>query len=237
MATIPQFVIADEGKRLRVAYQRLKTSRRITQDSVAKACGWKNASTFNRLLSGRLALTHDSLTRVAKALGIEPDLISPRLAQLPDNDLGRLCYLPVSVVKSVSRNSWGEPFVSELRLPFHTVDRGAFALIFDTAVVFEPFDSWVAVVEPSVRPGVNDQVIVRIGKGKYALGRVGALEGPDAAMVSLKQGAQESLSLTRCALIAALVRRSQLRDFRACAENRSVLLAASPALASVAVLR
>lgn len=219
MASVPKFVVEEEGKRLRAAYQRLKTSRRVTQDSIAKECGWKNASTFNRLLSGQAALNLDSLGRLAPILGVAPEFISPRLSQAGTLEQKRHSYLPVSHVRSVSRGSWGEPFMTELRVPFHTDDAGAFALIFDAGVAPSGFGSWVVVIEPSLASAPGDSVIIRLGRGKFAAGQVLATSAAGEVTVRLESAPSAVFPASKCALVTALVRRSLLRDFRACAET------------------
>lgn len=98
MASISTYVKQEEGSRLRSAYQRLKLRQRITQADVAIACGWKNASTFNRLLLGKLALTLESVERLAPVLGVTPEYLSPRLLHATAAATGAALALPVGIV-------------------------------------------------------------------------------------------------------------------------------------------
>ena len=71
-SSVSSIIREEEGGRLRVAYQRMKITKRITQAEIARACGWTSASTFNRVLSGKIPLTLDSVTKLAAALGVNP---------------------------------------------------------------------------------------------------------------------------------------------------------------------
>lgn len=109
MANVPQIIREAEGSRLRSAYQRIKLTTGITQTDIATECGWRSASAFNRLLAGKSVLTLEVLTKLAAILGVTPAAISPRLIQ--DDSFGiesrNARQLPVSLVKAVTRGSWG----------------------------------------------------------------------------------------------------------------------------------
>lgn len=223
MATSVSTIIrAEEGSRLRAAYQRLKITKRITQADIAAACGWTSASTFNRVLSGKIPLTLDSVTKLASVLGVSPSSISPRLIQekASGQESKATRLLPVSTVKDVRRGCWGEPFLTTLRFPFFTGDPTAYAITFESEVAPTGLEGWVVVVEPGGKPVTGDCVVVRQAPGKYSYGRLSVSEVDGAFAVNV-DGLGKILTTThRCMLVAALCRQSDLRDFRACAENQ-----------------
>ncbi|MFL1449332.1 helix-turn-helix domain-containing protein [Pseudomonas tritici] len=220
MINVSPLIKEAEGSRLRNAYARMKLTKRITQTDIAAQCGWSNASTFNRLLSGQSALTLESLERLAKILGVEPSAISPRLAQASAGaaEARMASQLPVKIVRAVSRGSWGEPFISLQRFAYFTADPSAFALCFDTGQAPAGLDGWVVIIEPGQAGISGDFVIVRHGIGKYSYGRVSA-QNDDGSRAVAVQGRGELLtSPKRCWLVSALCRRAELSDFRACAD-------------------
>lgn len=212
MATISPIILEEEGSRLRAAYQRAKLTRRLTQTDVAAECGWKNASTFNRILSGRIPLTLDSLSRLAQVLKISPAAISPRLAHesgdLNDMRVSRL--LAVSLVRSVTRGSWGEPFVTAHRVLFYSADETAFALTFESGLQPLGCNGWVMVVEPASQTVVGDWVIVRNGVGKYTLGLVVEPGKAGGFAVEVEGRGVVLTTPQRCMLVAAMLPSSQL---------------------------
>lgn len=220
MANVSPIIREAEGKRLRVAFQRIKLTKRITQADVAAACGWQNASTFNRLLNGKIPLTLDSLTKLAATLGVEPSLISPRLIQSDASGLEAKSplQLPVSLIKAVSRGSWGEPFLTTFRLGYFTADATAFALTFDRGIAPAGLEGWVVVVEPGQNAVQGDCVIVRHGAGKYSYGRITAIADDGAFSVEVEGRGMVLTTARRCMLVAALCRPADLQDFRACAD-------------------
>lgn len=221
MAIVSQIIREEEGNRLRSAYQRMKMTKRITQTSISADCGWSNASTFNRLLSGQSALTLESLTKLASVLGVSPASISPRLIQDDISGLeGRLTrQLSVSLVKSVFRGSWGEPFLTSLRLRFSTVDRSAFALTFDPGEAPQVFSGWVVVVEPERQVAQNDFVIYRHAAGKYSCGRIQSLNDDGTVGVEIEGMGLVLSSPKRCMLVSTLCRPGDLYPFRTRAES------------------
>lgn len=221
MATsVSSIIRAEEGSRLRAAYQRMKITKRITQAEIASACGWTSASTFNRVLSGKIPLTLDSVTKLAAALGVNPASISPRLIQDKatglESKVSRM--LPVSTVKDVRRGCWGEPFLTTLRFPFFTADHTAYALTFDEAVAPAGLAGWVVVVEPGSKAVDGDRVVVRQSPGKYLYGLLAVSEADGAYAVEVEGLGKILTTPRRCMLVAALCRKYDLRDFRACAE-------------------
>lgn len=221
MANVSPNIREEEGSRLRIAYQRMKITKRITQSDIALACGWTSASTFNRLLSGKIPLTLESVTKLAAALGVTPSSISPRLAQDKaagqENKASRL--LPVSSVKDIRRGSWGEPFVTTLRLPFFTKDSTAFAIVFDPQAAPVGLAGWVVVVEPAMKAVTGDFVVVRHGPGKYSYGLLNVGESDGSHAVDIDGLGTVLAGPRRCMVVSALCRLGDLRDFRACAEN------------------
>lgn len=220
MAVIPPNIREEEGSRLRTAYQRLRLTKRITGADIAEQCGWQSASTFSRLLTGKVALTYESLMRLSKALGVPPETIAPRLIQDgQDGEKGKVArLLPVSLIRSVTRGSWGEPFLTELRLPLHTADQAAFALTFEPGVAPSGLESWVLVVEPSRKPTVHDAVIIRHGRGKYSYARVQSIQEDSSLSVAVDGRGLLMTTAGRCMLVSCLCRPADLRTFRACAE-------------------
>ncbi len=221
MADVPPIIREQEGSRLRAAFRRTKLRNRITQADVATACGWQSASTFNRVLSGKIALSSEVLVRLSKLLDFHPAEVSPRLAQ-GEEEVGGLSITrmsPVSLVKAVSRGSWGEPFLTSRCIPVHTQDSGAFGLIFDSASAPDGLDGWVLVVEPSGAPGAGDRVIVRHGVGKYSFGRVSAGLNEGVYPVEVPGKGLVLARARQCMLVASMVRQGLMRDFRACAEK------------------
>ena len=212
MANIPQIIREAEGSRLRSAYQRIKLTAGITQTDIAIECGWRNASTFNRLLAGKSALTLEALTKLATILRVTPAAISPRLIQ--DDSFGvesrKARQLPVSLVKAVTKGSWGEPFLTSQRFNYFTSDATAFALTFDPGVAPAVLAGWVVIIEPGRQAQTQDRVIVRHGVGKYSYGRVVG-QPEDGALAVDVEGRGVVLTVpTRCMLISALSRLAEL---------------------------
>ncbi len=219
--TISLIIREEEGSRLRAAYQRMKITKRITQADISAACGWTSASTFNRVLSGKIPLTLGSVTKLAKALGVSPGSISPRLVQETDADESSrsIRLVPVSAVKDIRRGSWGEPFLTTQCFPFFTADPTAYALTFDLEVPPEGTLGWVVIVEPAGSSVTGDCVVIRHSPGKYSYGRL-TISDVDGAFAVEVDGLGKILTTpSRCMLVAALGRHSELRDFRACAEK------------------
>lgn len=212
MASISPIILEEEGSRLRAAYQRAKLTRRLTQTDVAAECGWKNASTFNRILSGRIPLTLDSLTKLAQVLKLSPAAISPRLAHesgdLDNMRISRL--LSVSLVRSVTRGCWGEPFVTARRILFYSADETAFALTFESGLEPIGFSGWVVVIEPASRAVVGDRVVVRNGAGKYSIGLVAEPDKSGGFAVEIEGRGAVLTTPQRCMLVAAMLPESQL---------------------------
>jgi transcriptional regulator with XRE-family HTH domain len=221
MANISPVIKEEEGNRLRAAYQRMKMTKRITQAQISTECGWLNASTFNRLLSGKIALTIEPLMKLAKVLGVPPASISPRLIQQSspglENRIAR--QLPVNLVTSVSRSSWGEPFLTEQRLTYFTNDQSAFALTFEAGQAPAPLAGWIVVVEPGRKALTNDFVIVRHGVGKYSLGRVQATHEDGTTGIEIEGLGVVLTSPRRLMLVSNLCRLADLQTFRACADS------------------
>jgi len=219
MASISTYVKQEEGSRLRSAYQRLKLRQRITQADVAIACGWKNASTFNRLLLGKLALTLESVERLAPVLGVTPEYLSPRLLHATAAATGAALALPVGIVRSVTKGCWGEPFMTELQVHHHTSDPSAFALVFDASCTPPVFGRWVLILEPATAPQAEDWVVVKQAKGKYAYAQVVSVGESSVASLRFEGGDLQDMPLSRCSLVACLMRPAAMRNFRACAEK------------------
>lgn len=212
MSTVPQIVSEAEGNRLRSAFQRYRITKRITQAEVALACGWQSASTFNRVLKGKVPLTLVALMKIAEVLEVDPYTISPRLApRHVDGTEGRQPRaLSVSSVVSVTRGSWSEPFLSTKTLTYFTSDEGAFALVFEPGQAPEGIDGWVMVVEPARRVVEGDRVIVQHGVGKYSLGQVTSLSTGTSVSVSIPELGDLLAPAKRCMLVASLCRPSEL---------------------------
>ncbi len=221
MADVSPIIREQEGVRLRAAFRRAKLRKRITQADVAADCGWQSASTFNRVLSGKIALSSEVLLKLSKLLDFHPAEISPRLAHA-EGSVGWLSgarMIPVSLVKAVSRGSWGEPFLTAFGLPFPTHDNSAFCLIFDAASAPTGLDGWALVVEPSGVPGVGDRVIIRHGIGNYSYGCVSAAIAEGSYPVDVPGKGLVLARAKQCMLVTALVRQGAMHAFRACAEK------------------
>jgi len=220
-SSVSSIIREEEGGRLRVAYQRMKITKRITQAEIARACGWTSASTFNRVLSGKIPLTLDSVTKLAAALGVNPASISPRLIQekATDQESKSIRLLPVSTVKDVRRGCWAEPFITTLRFPFLTADHTAYALTFDDDVAPSGLAGWVVIVEPGSKPELGDRVVVRQSPGKYSYGLLAGSDVDGAYSVDVADLGKILATPKRCMLVVSLGRKGDLRDFRACAEN------------------
>lgn len=212
MASISQIILKEEGNRLRAAFQRAKQKGRITQADVATACGWKNASSFNRLLTGQTALTLDTLEKLAGILEVSLAVISPRLAHeagsLLDKRLSKLLH--VSHVSKVTRGSWTEPFTTGKRIAFHTADESSFALTFDVLVAPTGFAGWVVIIEPATPLSPGDRVITRLAFGRYSLGIVGKSHDTGSVDVLVEGKGLVLSTRQKCMLIAALLPESQL---------------------------
>lgn len=212
MASISPIILKEEGGRLRAAFQRAKQIRPLTQSDVAKACGWKNASTFNRILTGQKALNLESLEKLAGVLAVAPASISPRLAyesgSLDANMLSRLLH--VSHVRSVTKGSWAEPFVTTNRILFHSADETAFALTFEGQNAPSGLAEWVIVIEPASLPLPGDRVVMRQGIGKYTLGTISKAHENGALAVAVEGKGTVLSTRQKCMLIAALLPRSRM---------------------------
>lgn len=217
--SVSSIIREEEGSRLRAAYQRMKITKRITQADIAVACGWTSASTFNRVLSGKIPLTVESVTKLAAALGVSPSSISPRLIQdvAAGQDAKTTRLLPVSTVKDVRRGCWGEPFLTTLRFPFFTADPTAYAITFEADIAPPGTAGWVVVVEPHGKPVSGDCVVVRQAPGKYSYGRLIVGESDGAFAVEVEGLGKILTTPKRCMLVTALCRQQELRNFRACA--------------------
>lgn len=216
-SSVSSIIREEEGSRLRAAYQRMKITKRITQADIALACGWTSASTFNRVLSGKIPLTLESVTKLASALGVSPSSISPRLVQEKDSgqESKTQRLLPVSTVKDVRRGCWSEPFLTTKRFPFFSADPTAYAITFDAEVAPSGTAGWVVIVEPGSKPVAGDCVVVRQSPGKYSYGRL-TVTGVDGSYGVEVDGLGKILTTPkRCMLVAALCRPSELRDFSA----------------------
>lgn len=212
MANVSEIIREEEGSRLKAAYQRAKLTRRLTQTAVAIECGWKNASTFNRILTGKNPLTVDTLNKLSEVLKFSPDTVSPRLTSALNSEDKRISrLLPVSHVNAVTRGSWGEPFITDRRLPFYSADNTAFALTFDPSVAPATLAGWVVVVEPAGSPVSGDRVVVRHGVGKYSYGEVSADGSEDGFPVFIEGRGTVLTTPKRCMLVACLLPMSALR--------------------------
>lgn len=214
--SVSSIIREEEGSRLRAAYQRMKFTKRITQADIAAACGWTSASTFNRVLSGKIPLTVESVTKLAAALGVSPSSISPRLIHdvATGQEAKSTRLLPVSTIKDVRRGCWAEPFVTTLRFPFFTADATAYALTFEYEVAPSGLSGWVVIVEPSGKPVTGDSVVVRQAPGKYSYGRLKVNESDGAFEVEVEGLGKILTTPKRCMLVAALCRQNDLRHFR-----------------------
>lgn len=221
MPDVSPIIREQEGIRLRAAYRRIKLRKRITQADLAIACGWQSASTFNRLLSGKITLTGEVLAKLCSLLEVLPSDISPRLAESVDAIAEHLVarLLPVSYVNSVTRGSWGEPFLTTQRIIHFTSDSNAFALAFEAAAAPAGLEGWVLVVEPAGKPMPGDFVVLRHGAGKYSYGRIGQPQPDGACPVEVVGRGVILARPKQCMLVATLVRQRALQESRACAEN------------------
>lgn len=76
----------EDARRLKAAFERVKAERRVqhdtrvTQESLAAACGWNTQSAAWQYLNGHIPLNLDALTKISAYLGVHPAEISPRLA-------------------------------------------------------------------------------------------------------------------------------------------------------------
>lgn len=212
MASISAIILREEGSRLRAAFQRAKLTRPLTQSDVALACGWKNASTFNRILTGQKALNLESLEKLSEVLAVTPATISPRLAHergsLDSNRLSRLLH--VSHVQSVSRGSWAEPFATTKRILYYCADESSFALTFEVSAAPVGMAGWVAIIEPASSPLPGDRVVMRVGVGKYTLGTVGRVHDSGALDIAVEGKGTVLSTRQKCMLVAGLLPVSRL---------------------------
>ncbi|OFJ45680.1 XRE family transcriptional regulator [Pseudomonas koreensis] len=74
-----------ECARLAAIYEKRKSEaraqgRKLTQDSVAVACGWSGQGAFSQYSTGKIALNLEALLKLSKVLSFDPAEVSPRLA-------------------------------------------------------------------------------------------------------------------------------------------------------------
>jgi phage repressor protein C with HTH and peptisase S24 domain len=74
-----------ECARLAAIYEKRKSQaraqgRKLTQESVAVACGWSGQGAFSQYSTGKIALNLEALLKLSKVLDFDPAEVSPRLA-------------------------------------------------------------------------------------------------------------------------------------------------------------
>ena len=70
----------DDIERLRALVEEKKASAGLTQTRLAELCGWESQGTVAQYLGGHVGLNLEAAYRLAKALEVQLDSISPRLA-------------------------------------------------------------------------------------------------------------------------------------------------------------
>lgn len=70
-----------DASRLRAAFRaRQDVDPSLTQEALAHLCNWKTQGAVNQYLNGKIPLNLQALLKFSKALGVEPEEISPALA-------------------------------------------------------------------------------------------------------------------------------------------------------------
>lgn len=75
-----------ESLKLKAIYEARKNDakaagRKLTQADVAEACGWSGQSAFSQFATGKIPLNIEALLALSRALGFQPEEVSPRLAE------------------------------------------------------------------------------------------------------------------------------------------------------------
>ncbi|MDT8924645.1 S24 family peptidase [Pseudomonas taiwanensis] len=188
MKNIPEHQI-EESKKLRAIFEERQLQaklrgKRITQAGVGRACGWASAqSVFSQLLVGRMALSLDSLLKLALVLRFVPSEVSPRLAstmeliaKLPgivqtDVEPYRLPVLAGSVpVSCKALLSDGKVFELERgafgHLTIYSVDPAAYGMVVSGNHLSPRFrNGEVLVIEPGKPYQAGDEVLVQLDDG------------------------------------------------------------------------
>jgi len=188
MKIIPEHQI-EESKKLRAIFQQRQLDaklrgKRITQAGVGRACGWASAqSVFSQLLVGRMALSLDSLLKLALVLRFSPSEVSPRLAstmeliaKLPGMvDTGLEAYrlpvlagsVPVSC-KALLSDARGFELERGVfgHLTIYSADPAAYGLVVSGNHLSPRFrNGEVLLIEPGKPCQAGDEVLVQLDDG------------------------------------------------------------------------
>lgn len=210
MQKVSSSVLEKEAERLRAAFNPLKYKRGLTQADVAIACGWKSASTFNRLLFAKQALTEASLELVCKVLEVEPITISPRLVQNVQSETVILRKLSVYSATPDDGLKWSAKHATEFMLTHYTIDPGAIALILAGENTPAEFEAWVLLFEQEARPSPGDWVMYDLPAGATSIAKVFNIEKSGGVGVIRPDGSKALLAPSRLLTLTALVRRASM---------------------------
>lgn len=71
-----------DAQRLLMAFERRQfIDRRLTQEELAHACGWRSQGSVHQYLHGKIPLNLEALLKFSRALDVDPEAISPQLAR------------------------------------------------------------------------------------------------------------------------------------------------------------
>ncbi len=103
--------------------KRLREEKRISQDELAKRCGYSSRSTISKIENGERNLTSDKIETIAKALNVDPfslydfDQATEVLTDRINNNLNNISnIIPLPKTKKVPRLgkiACGEPILAE----------------------------------------------------------------------------------------------------------------------------
>ena len=208
MFKVSEEIIKEEAARLRSAFNTLKYRKGLTQADVAQACGWKSASTFNRLLYAKTALTESSLAAVCKALEVEQITISPRLVQKVEPNAVLLREIAVQRISADASLRWAGRESTPYAIIHHTTDPGATALVMDGDAVPQELKPWVLLFEKEVKPEVDDWIMFELPGAGETLGKVFNIEASGGVGVIRPDGGKTLLSPARIATLTSLIRKA-----------------------------
>lgn len=101
----------EDAQRLRNIWELFKRAQpNMTQDLLAEACGWKTQGSVSQYMHGRIPLNLPAILKFARALGVDPEDISPTLAlQLQVNHKKRTYEAAKLVEASRATDASGPP--------------------------------------------------------------------------------------------------------------------------------
>ncbi|TFH85283.1 transcriptional regulator [Billgrantia azerbaijanica] len=109
----------DDARRLEAVYRRWKADQKAegrpaTQEHLAHLCGWSGQSAFSQYAKARIPLNLEALAKLSKALNVDPDQISPRLAEMLPKERSN-----ADMVAHKVGHDGGPPAIGEVDVPYY----------------------------------------------------------------------------------------------------------------------